>query len=464
MGSSSACPATLLLSPLALFDDKRRGIHPPSLATADYFGPLPNLAARVMASAQYGQTLIEPSRELDVNWTEPSPRLHGTDGSSDSIQLTLLGKFSLKGVPTDTVLAQAMPISLMARTFEDPSGRVSAVSEIPSASVSAQGAGNTSTKTSWNSAATPHTPHREGVNSPASESPSTVSIPGLQRRTSAAGGNPTHARLTRRLSQLLPKPTQLPLGGASASAGRPSFAYAASVLTESGRRKHGAATESAAVVAATEPAAGVPELKLPKSRGSMRNRLSDREAAIFEVTDESEAAIFDVTGGGASAPASPKLGCKPTVFAPFDGGAASVLLDVNLSSSAGHSQDSANRPAYPAAPQLRKPKARGDLASFEMVESDEDCKAERDGTLEPPSPSGGSIQIVVSQNGDTSSSPEFRLVQEPLSGVTELQVDGDSDGGGNRSNSPRRTHIAAGELWMPPDAPSAGDSESGLWV
>ena len=419
-----------------------------------------------MASAKYGQTLIEPSRELDVNWTEPSPRLHGTDGSSDSIQLTLLGKFSLKGVPTDTVLAQAMPISLMARTFEDPSGRVSAVSEIPSASVSAQGAGNTSTKTSWHSAATPHTPHREGVNSPASETPSAVSIPALQRRTSAAGGNPTQSRLTRRLSQLLPKPTQLPLGGASASAGRPSFADAASVLTESGRRKHGAATEPAAVVAATEPGAGVPELKLPKSRGSMRNRYS--EAAIFEVTDESEAAIFDVTDSGASAPASPNLGSRPTAFAPFDGGAVSVLLDVNLSSSAGDSHDSANRPfAYPAAPQLRKPKARGGLASFEMAESDEDCEAERDGTLEPPSPSGGSIQILVSQNGESSSSQKLRLVQEPLSGVAELQLASsllDSDGGGNRSHSLCRTHVAAGELLMPPDDRSAGDSESGFWV
>ena len=44
---------------------------PLNTGRADYFGAIPNLAARVCAVAQYGQTLIEPTEELRrVRWTE----------------------------------------------------------------------------------------------------------------------------------------------------------------------------------------------------------------------------------------------------------------------------------------------------------------------------------------------------------------------------------------------------------
>ena len=42
---------------------------PLNTGRADYFGAIPNLAARVCATAQYGQTLLEPTRGLSgVTW------------------------------------------------------------------------------------------------------------------------------------------------------------------------------------------------------------------------------------------------------------------------------------------------------------------------------------------------------------------------------------------------------------
>jgi class 3 adenylate cyclase len=75
---------------------------------ADYFGPLPNLAARVMASAAYGQTLVEPTLQLrGVAWDSTAPVLRSWDASDpDDVLLTVLGRFSLKGVPHEVTLAQ----------------------------------------------------------------------------------------------------------------------------------------------------------------------------------------------------------------------------------------------------------------------------------------------------------------------------------------------------------------------
>jgi hypothetical protein len=75
---------------------------------ADYFGPLPNLAARVMASAAYGQTLVEPTLQLrGVAWDSTAPVLRSWDESDpDDVLLTVLGRFSLKGVPHEVTLAQ----------------------------------------------------------------------------------------------------------------------------------------------------------------------------------------------------------------------------------------------------------------------------------------------------------------------------------------------------------------------
>ena len=50
---------------------------PLNTGRADYFGAIPNLAARVCATAQYGQTLIEPTMKLKgATWDKQE--VHGT--------------------------------------------------------------------------------------------------------------------------------------------------------------------------------------------------------------------------------------------------------------------------------------------------------------------------------------------------------------------------------------------------
>jgi hypothetical protein len=395
--------------------------------TADYFGPLPNLAARVMASAKYGQTLIEPSRELHVNWDQPSPlRLHGTDGSTDSIQISVLGKFSLKGVPTDTVLAQAMPLSLLGRTFESPSGRVSDATEIPLASVSAQGAGGTPTKVPWHtSAATPHTPGQTA--SPSGSGVPNTPIARLQRTGSVVAANFSQAkpRLSRMMSKTLP----------GAAARRASLG---NILV--------ATTSATMPVAATGSTVAVPELKLPgpgTPGGRWKNKW--REEAICEVHEQEEAA-----------------------------GTSSVLFDGYPSSSTGHGYTSASRPAYPAAPELRKLKPRRS-PNFEVAESDEpkhernggrsdlapcdsaerdERKAEPDETPEPST--GGSTLVQAAHDGEEASASEWALAQSlaaPIpSAVAPLSEDGVS------TLLPYRTNLTAGQRSL------LDDQSLGIWA
>ena len=96
---------------------------PLNTGRADYFGAIPNLAARVCATAQYGQTLIEPTMKLKgATWDKQE--VHGTlaegtvgggsGGGGDipdgpGISLKMLGSFTLKGVSKLAVLAQALP-------------------------------------------------------------------------------------------------------------------------------------------------------------------------------------------------------------------------------------------------------------------------------------------------------------------------------------------------------------------
>ena len=129
---------------------------PLNTGRADYFGAIPNLAARVCAVAQYGQTLIEPTEELRrVRWTEnffsransgsfeprrwvdgiataswdPRGLLHDGDERDMVIEsdmvIDLLGQFELRGVSRRVTLAQALPAALRAarsKTFEQPEG------------------------------------------------------------------------------------------------------------------------------------------------------------------------------------------------------------------------------------------------------------------------------------------------------------------------------------------------------
>ena len=93
---------------------------PLNTGRADYFGAIPNLAARVCATAQYGQTLIEPTMNLKgATWDKQEAHgslAEGTGGGSGGdtpngpgISLKMLGSFTLKGVSKLAVLAQALP-------------------------------------------------------------------------------------------------------------------------------------------------------------------------------------------------------------------------------------------------------------------------------------------------------------------------------------------------------------------
>jgi hypothetical protein len=86
-----------------------------------------------MGTAAYGQTLLEASMKLAIDWTLPFPMLapctttssqaNRTDGYVD---IKVLGHFKLKGVPDPAVLAEALPRRLKNRPFPVPPERIDA--------------------------------------------------------------------------------------------------------------------------------------------------------------------------------------------------------------------------------------------------------------------------------------------------------------------------------------------------
>jgi hypothetical protein len=116
-----------------------------------------------MGSAAYGQTLLEASVKLGIDWAAESPQLatdepasfvpavpdsrssHGgitlrvaipAVTASDYIAIRVLGRFGLKGVPDPPVLAVALPRRLSSRTFPLPADLVGQCDAIPWQSVS----------------------------------------------------------------------------------------------------------------------------------------------------------------------------------------------------------------------------------------------------------------------------------------------------------------------------------------
>jgi hypothetical protein len=110
-----------------------------------------------MGSAAYGQTLLEASTKLPVDWTVPFPVLPPDPGGSalcpghlricpptpsatdGYVDINLVGRFTLKGIPGLAVLAEAIPRQLRKRSFPVPAGLVDRCPPdcIPSKSVSA---------------------------------------------------------------------------------------------------------------------------------------------------------------------------------------------------------------------------------------------------------------------------------------------------------------------------------------
>ena len=88
---------------------------------ADYYGSLPNLAARIMSVASLGQTLFEATKELGVAWNLDQARLalpHVAQSSSqEDVLLRIIGRCSLRGVQQLVLLAEAVPSDLEERRF-----------------------------------------------------------------------------------------------------------------------------------------------------------------------------------------------------------------------------------------------------------------------------------------------------------------------------------------------------------
>jgi hypothetical protein len=84
---------------------------------ADYYGSLPNLAARIMSVASLGQTLFEATKELGVAWNLDQARLALLHASRDDVLLRILGRCSLRGVQQLVLLAEAVPSELEERQF-----------------------------------------------------------------------------------------------------------------------------------------------------------------------------------------------------------------------------------------------------------------------------------------------------------------------------------------------------------
>lgn len=93
---------------------------PLNTGRADYFGTIPNLAARLMSLAQSGQVLVDGAKVLSlrpVNWREDGGILPGNDTFPQGIEIYPLGQFAIKGLDDPRSVYQALPVSLAIRTF-----------------------------------------------------------------------------------------------------------------------------------------------------------------------------------------------------------------------------------------------------------------------------------------------------------------------------------------------------------
>ena len=98
---------------------------PLNTGRADYFGTIPNLAARLMSLAQSGQVLFDgaklPSlRPVNpITWRDEVGILPGNELNPEGIELTPLGQFQIKGLEDLRSVFQALPVGLMSRTFAE---------------------------------------------------------------------------------------------------------------------------------------------------------------------------------------------------------------------------------------------------------------------------------------------------------------------------------------------------------
>lgn len=100
---------------------------PLNTGRADYFGTIPNLAARLMSMASPGQTLLDAAKIStlrSLQWRDDAALLPGNAIMQEGIELLPLGQFAVKGLEELRTVFQALPVSLQARAFEECSAVV----------------------------------------------------------------------------------------------------------------------------------------------------------------------------------------------------------------------------------------------------------------------------------------------------------------------------------------------------
>ena len=102
---------------------------PLNTGRADYFGTIPNLAARLMSLAQSGQVLVDGAKVQSLrpmHWRDDGGILAGNDAFPQNIEIYPLGQFAIKGLEDPRSVYQALPVTLALRTFAESPALVKA--------------------------------------------------------------------------------------------------------------------------------------------------------------------------------------------------------------------------------------------------------------------------------------------------------------------------------------------------
>ena len=122
---------------------------PLNTGRADYFGTIPNLAARLMSLAQAGQVLVDGAKLTSLrtlNWRDDVGVLPGSDTFPEGVELCSLGQFAIKGLDELRTVYESLPVSLSSRTFADSPAMVRTIGPLASMSRRISSIARTSTK------------------------------------------------------------------------------------------------------------------------------------------------------------------------------------------------------------------------------------------------------------------------------------------------------------------------------
>lgn len=99
---------------------------------ADYFGSLPNLAARVMSKASGGQVLMEPAEHEGIDFKKIAGMGKSCllNVSNSEVAFEPVGMYKMKGIGSTVALLSVSLPNLSARTFEKTKGYVGPVKNV----------------------------------------------------------------------------------------------------------------------------------------------------------------------------------------------------------------------------------------------------------------------------------------------------------------------------------------------